>query len=40
MMYYKYINDRQVFSQCKVIETNDGIWISNPSEEQILEAGW
>ena len=40
MMYYKYINDRQVFSQCKVIETSDGIWISNPSEEQILEAGW
>lgn len=39
-MYTKFINDRQVFSTCKTIQTNDGIWISNPSEEQILAAGW
>ena len=40
MMYYKYINDRQVFSQYKVIETTDGTWVSNPSDEQIAAAGW
>ena len=39
-MYYKIINDRQVFSQCKSIQMPDGTWISNPSEEQIAEAGW
>ena len=40
MMYYKMIGDRQVFSDCKTIQTNDGIWISNPTAEQIAEAGW
>lgn len=40
MMYYKYINDRQVFSDCRTIQTNDGIWISNPTSEQISDAGW
>ena len=40
MMYYKMIGDRQVFSDCRTIQTNDGVWISNPSEEQILAAGW
>ena len=40
MMYYKIINDRKVFSQCKAIQTEDGVWISNPSIEQIHEAGW
>ena len=39
-MYYKIINDRQVFSTCAVIQTEDGIWISNPTEEQIAAAGW
>lgn len=39
-MYTKFINDRQVFSDCKVIQTNDGLWISNPTEQQIIEAGW
>lgn len=39
-MYYKIIGDRQVFSACKTIQTNDGTWISNPSEERILESGW
>ena len=38
-MYYKIVNDRQVFSQCKVIELN-GTWISNPTTEQIASAGW
>lgn len=38
-MYYKIINDRQVFSTCKSIELN-GTWISNPSEKQIEQAGW
>lgn len=38
-MYYKIIDDRQVFSTCKVIQL-DGLWISNPSAEQIAAAGW
>lgn len=40
MTYTKEINGRQVFSSCRTIQTNEGIWISNPSEEQILAAGW
>lgn len=39
MIYTKIINDRQIFSQCLSIEL-DGCWISNPSAEQIVEAGW
>ena len=39
MMYTKTINGRQVFSTCKAIELN-GRWISNPTAEQIAEAGW
>ena len=39
-MYYKIINERTVFSECRTIQTNDGVWISNPTEEQITEAGW
>lgn len=38
-MYYKIIGERTVFSTCKTIEL-DGRWISNPSAEQIAEAGW
>ena len=38
-MYTKFINNRQVFSDCRTIELN-GTWISNPTEEQILAAGW
>lgn len=30
---------RQIFSDCRVIEL-DGVWISNPSAEQIAQAGW
>lgn len=40
MMYYKMIGDRQVFSDCRTIQTNEGVWISNPTEEQIAAAGW
>lgn len=40
MMYYKIINDRMVFSQCFTIQNNEGLWISNPTEEMIAEAGW
>lgn len=40
MMYYKMIGDRQVFSDCRTIQTNDGVWISNPTAEQIAAAGW
>lgn len=40
MMYYKIINDRQVFSSCHTIQTEEGLWISNPTEEQIAAAGW
>lgn len=39
-MYYKTINDRMVFSDGKTILTNDGVWISNPTAEQIADAGW
>ncbi len=39
-MYYKMIGDREVFSTCKSIQTNEGVWISNPTEEQIADAGW
>lgn len=40
-MYYKIINDRITFSDCKTlyIEVEDR-WISNPSEETIFSAGW
>ena len=40
MMYTKTINGRQVFSTCASIQTDEGIWISNPSDEQIAAAGW
>lgn len=39
MIYTKYQNGRQVFSSCKTIELN-GRWVSNPTKEQITEAGW
>ena len=39
-MYYKMINDRMVFSQCLIIQNNEGVWISNPTPEMIEEAGW
>ena len=39
MIYTKDINGRQVFSSCTTIELN-GRWVSNPTEEQITEAGW
>lgn len=39
-MYYKIVNDREVFSDCKTIQMPDGTWVSNPSAEQIAEAGW
>ena len=40
MMYVKEINGRQIFSDCRTIQTNDGVWISNPTEEQIAAEGW
>ena len=40
MMYYKYVNDRQVFSDCHTIQTNEGVFVSNPSQQQIFDAGW
>lgn len=39
-MYTKWIGDRQVFSDCRVIQKNDGTWISNPTKRQIKAAGW
>lgn len=46
-MYYKIVNDRKVFSQCKSIQLEynhppliAGQWVSNPSEELILSDGW
>lgn len=40
MMYCKEINGRQVFSDCRTIQTEGGLWISNPTAEQIAAAGW
>ena len=40
MMYYKIIGGRTVFSNCKSIQTNEGVWISNPTDAQIADAGW
>lgn len=40
MMYYKIINGREVFSDCRTIQTEEGIWISNPTEEIIFANGW
>lgn len=40
MIYTKMIGDRQVFSTCEVIQDENGIWISNPTAEQIAAAGW
>lgn len=39
MLYYKIINDRQVFSDCRKIESDVSI-IYNPTAEQIADAGW
>ena len=39
-MYYKIINDRMVFSECKTIITAEGLPVSNPTAEQIAAAGW
>ena len=40
MMYYKIINGQEKFSDCRTIQTDEGVWISNPTEEQIAAAGW
>lgn len=40
MIYTKEIAGRQVFSDCRTIQANDGSWISNPTAEQIADAGW
>lgn len=39
-MYYKIINDRTVFSDCKVLEVAPRQWVSNPPEELIFQCGW
>ena len=39
MMYHKFIGDREVFSTCKTLHTEEG-WISNPTPEQIAADGW
>ncbi len=40
MIYTKIVDGKQIFSDCNVILTDDEIWISNPTEEMILENGW
>lgn len=40
MTYTKTINGRQVFSTCATIQMPDGSWVSNPTAEQIAQAGW
>lgn len=39
MTYKKIENGKTIYSNCKAIELN-GIWISNPTAEQIADAGW
>ena len=39
MMYHKFINDREVFSDGKTLHTEDG-WISNPTQEMMEQNGW
>ena len=39
-MYYKIINGQEKFSDCRTIQTNEGVWISNPTDLQIEQAGW
>lgn len=39
-MYYKIINGREVFSDCKVLEVAPRQWVSNPPEELIFQCGW
>lgn len=38
--YYKTIDGVTKTSYCQSIQMPDGSWISNPSQEQIFEAGW
>lgn len=38
--YYKTIDGRTVTSYCQSIQMPNGSWVSNPSQAQILEAGW
>jgi len=38
-MYYKIVDGQRIISNCLNIEV-DGIWISNPTAEQIEDAGW
>ena len=38
--YYKIIDGKTIISYCQSIKMTDGSWISNPSQEQILQAGW
>lgn len=40
MIYTKTIGDRQVFDTCDTIRTNDGRWVSNPTAQQVADAGW
>lgn len=47
MIYFKIINDRQVFSDCRTIQLEldhlplvAGQYVSNPNEELILADGW
>lgn len=40
-MYYKIINDRTVFSDCKsLFVESENCWVSNPPEELIFQEGW
>ena len=40
-MYYKIINDRTVFSDCKsLFVESENRWVSNPPEELIFQCGW
>ena len=38
-MYVKIIDGKQVFSSCDVIKTEMGVYISNPTPEQIAAEG-
>ena len=40
MLYVKIVNGQEKFSNCRTILMPSGVWVSNPSPEQIEEAGW
>lgn len=40
MLYIKTINGQQKISRCTTLHLEDGTWVANPTEEQIIADGW